>query len=234
MRPPGLSRRHAIKLAGSNFFPHLSGALYAPDLQALLVADLHLEQGAALARRGIAVPPYDTTATLAALEQVIAETTPNLLYLLGDSFHDAQGHALLDVDVVRRLRRLTDRVETIWISGNHDPQPKHGLGGVCVDEVVLAHTNITLRHEPRLRLKNACEIAGHLHPGAGVVQRGHMVRAKCFVSDSTRIILPAFGAYTGALPVSSAAFDGLFETEKASIHMLAREKIYRFPMARVS
>ncbi len=56
-RPHGLSKGHTIKLAGISFIPDLSGALYAPELKALLVADLHLEQVAALARRGIAVPP---------------------------------------------------------------------------------------------------------------------------------------------------------------------------------
>jgi uncharacterized protein len=236
MRPHGLSRTHSITLAGHRFIPDLSGALFAPDLKALLVADLHLEQGAALARRGIAIPPYDTAATLTSLEKVVAATSPSLLYLLGDSFHDAQGHALLDTGVVKRLRRLTDRLETVWISGNHDPEPKHGLGGVCVAkvELVAEKGTLILRHEPSRRLRDGFEIAGHLHPGAGVEQRGHMVRAKCFVSDGRRMILPAFGAYTGALPVTSSAFAGLFETEKASIHMLARDRIYRFPMGRVS
>jgi uncharacterized protein len=236
MKPHGLSKAHVIELAGLTFIPDLSGALFAPDRKALFIADLHLEQGAALARRGIAVPPYDTMATLAALELVIAATMATQLYLLGDSFHDAQGHVQLEPAVADRLRRITGRVETVWISGNHDPMPKSGLGGVCAAEVLLTagQSAIALRHEPRRRLGSSYEIAGHLHPGAGVVQRGHMVRAKCFVSDARRVILPAFGAYTGALPVTSPAFAGLFEREKASIHMLAREKIYKFPMGRVS
>jgi DNA ligase-associated metallophosphoesterase len=219
-------------LGGFIFTPDLSGALYCEALRALLVADLHLEQGAALARRGIAVPPYDTVATLAALEQVIAATQPQRLYLLGDSFHDAAGHALLDPAHIVRIRNITSRFDTVWISGNHDPHPKPELGGRSETEVVLGGA-LALRHEPVRRLRGF-EIAGHLHPGAGVVQRGHMVRGKCFVSDPSRIILPAFGAYTGALPVSSQAFHGLFDMEKASIVMLARESLYRFPLKRVS
>ena len=35
----------------------LSGALYAPEFRALLVADLHLEKGTSLARRGVHLPP---------------------------------------------------------------------------------------------------------------------------------------------------------------------------------
>lgn len=232
-RPHGLSRAHPLSLGGITFLPDLSGAVYAPDLQCLLVADLHLEQGAALARRGIAVPPFDTSATLASLERLVAHTTPLRLYLLGDSFHDDAGHAELDPAIILRLRKITDRIETFWISGNHDPGPKQGLGGESVGEVALSPT-LTLRHEPLRKLGHGLEIAGHLHPGAGIAQRGHLVRAKCIIADERRMILPAFGAYTGALSVTSRAFHGLFETERASITLLARERIYRFPLSRAA
>ncbi len=230
-RPCGLSESHEITLAGLRFRPSLSGALFAPDAGALLVADLHLEQGAALARRGVAVPPYDTGLTLAALAAVIAETVPKTLYFLGDSFHDAAGHTLLDETLLLRLRTITERIETVWISGNHDPAPKDNLPGRHVTQARIGH--VTLCHEPS-RNPATPEIAGHLHPGAGIVQRGHMVRGKCFVSDPRRIILPAFGAYTGGLSVRAPAFEGLLETERASVILLAREKMYRFPFARVS
>ncbi len=230
MRPCGLSKSHDIMLAGIRFVPDLSGALFAPDHKALLVADLHLEQGAALARRGIAIPPYDTGVTLATLEQVIAATLPQRLFLLGDSFHDDVGHSQIDEDHIIRVRKLTAHIETTWISGNHDPSPKLALGGVHADQVRL--DVITLRHEPSRTLQTP-EIAGHLHPGAGIVQRGHMVRGKCFIADQRRVILPAFGAYTGGLSVRSPAFAGLLETEQASVTLLAREKLYRFPYRRV-
>ena len=44
-----------------------SGVLYVPGSNALVVSDLHLEKGAAFARRGMLLPPYDTAATLARL-----------------------------------------------------------------------------------------------------------------------------------------------------------------------
>jgi metallophosphoesterase superfamily enzyme len=39
---------------------------------------------------------------------------------------------------------------------------------------------------------------------------GH-VRRRCFVSDGRRLILPAFGAFTGGLNLLDAAFAPLFE-----------------------
>jgi uncharacterized protein len=232
-RPHGLSRIHRISFAGLEMLPHLSGALYVPTLKTLLIADLHLEQGAAMARRGVHLPPYDTVETLEALEQVIAECAPEKLYLLGDSFHDAAGHLLIDEREATRLTRITQEVPTIWISGNHDPDPKTGLGGEHVDEIRLLD-GITLRHEPRRNLKNAFEISGHLHPGCAIEQRGIHVRGKCFASDGQRLILPAFGRYTGALNIKSGAYDGLFNPAETQVWMLGETRIHNFPYKRLS
>ena len=43
-RPCGLSRSHRIRLSGLDLIPDLSGAIYVPDFQALLIADMHLER----------------------------------------------------------------------------------------------------------------------------------------------------------------------------------------------
>ena len=83
-----MSKEHRIGLGGLDLIPDLSGALFIPSLRSLLVADLHLEKASNMARRGVHLPPYDTRASLALLEAVIAETMPETLIFLGDSFHD--------------------------------------------------------------------------------------------------------------------------------------------------
>jgi uncharacterized protein len=226
-----VSRQHTIILGETTLVPQLSGALYAPDHRVLLVADLHLEQGTSLARRGLHVPPFDTTATLDMLESVIADTNPAQLFLLGDSFHDRVAHADLSAETFARIRAITSKIETNWISGNHDPVAPKTLGGNCMESFNFA--NITLRHEPARKLKDELEIAGHLHPGATVVQRGIATRAKCFVADTRRIILPAFGSYTGALGVRSPAFDKLFDEPKTHVWMLRSSAIHKFPLTRI-
>jgi uncharacterized protein len=231
VRQPGLSKQHRIDLGSLSLTPHMSGAAYCVDERLLLVADLHLEQGASLARRGLHVPPYDTMATLNMLEQVLAETQAQRLVLLGDSFHDAVAHdAVLEQDA-NRLRLITSRTDTIWISGNHDPKAHDTLGGTCVDE--LAVGGVTLRHIPARLAVGEMEIAGHLHPGASIIQRGSHIRTKCFVADNRRMILPAFGSYTGALNVLSGAYAGLFNTAEAHAWMISRIAIHRFPWGRL-
>ena len=232
LRPHGLSKEHKILLGGIELIPDLSGALYVPDYETLIISDLHLEQGSSLARRGAHVPPFDTAVTLALLETVVSAAQPKRLIFLGDSFHDGEGETRLEESHLKNLRALTQNHDTIWIIGNHDPQPPQNLGGQGAESLALGP--LTLRHEPTRRLDSQLEIAGHLHPGCGINQRGRRIYGKCFVSDDTRLIMPAFGAYTGGLSITSKAFHGLLNTETAQAHMIGRAALHRFSLVRLT
>ena len=223
-----LSRQHKILLGGLELLPHISGALYVDDYETLIISDLHLEQGTSLARRGIHVPPFDTAVTLDLLEATLSSTRTKRLIFLGDSFHDTQGEERLDETHLNRLRIITNRYETMWIIGNHDPHPPQSLGGSGAESISLGP--LTLRHEPAKKLEHEIEIAGHLHPGCGLSLRGRRVRGKCFIADQTRLIMPAFGAYTGGLSISSDAFKGLFDIERTKIWMIGKSSLHRFSL----
>jgi DNA ligase-associated metallophosphoesterase len=216
-----------IMLSGLAFQPDPSGALYCPDYRTLLVADLHLEKGSSYARFGQHLPPYDTRATLASLAAVCVRLRPERIISLGDSFHDGEAGSRLAADDLDRIRRLTEHHETIWLTGNHDRTLPRDIGGIVADEIVLG--GVSLRHEPSPTLSADAEIAGHLHPVAAVVRRGTRLRARCFATDGRRLIMPAFGAYTGGLNVRSAAFSGLFPTARFAAWMLGRSAVYPFP-----
>jgi DNA ligase-associated metallophosphoesterase len=229
-RPCGLSRSQRISLGGMEFIPDLSGALLAPDFKALLVADLHLEKGTSLARRGIHLPPYDTRDSLTQLMRVVAEARPQRLIFLGDSFHDSSARERIDGRDLSDLRAMTSSVETIWITGNHDPRPPEDVGGRIAEQITLGP--VTLRHEPRQLSESEFEVAGHLHPAAAVHSRGHRIRCRCFIADHRRMVMPAFGSYTGALNINSAAFEGLFK--EFNVWMIGTKAIHRFPGSKVS
>jgi uncharacterized protein len=232
MRRCGLSKEHRIALGGLEFVPDLSGALYVPELQTLLVADLHLEKASNMARRGVQLPPYDTRASLAQLQAVLLATAPRQLIFLGDSFHDNDARERIGEADVVTLRDMTTRFDTIWITGNHDSRPPTDIGGRVVDEVMLGA--IALRHEPKKLADDEFEIAGHLHPGAGVSQRGRHIRCKCFIGNGMRIIMPAFGSFTGGLSVSAAPFRQVFGKVDYHVWMLGERAIFKFPGSRVS
>jgi DNA ligase-associated metallophosphoesterase len=212
-----------------DFIPDLSGALYVPEFRSLLIADLHLEKGTSLARRGVHLPPYDTRQSLLQLKSVLNETQPERLIFLGDSFHDSAARERIDLHDLAMLRSITADAETLWITGNHDPAPPQDIGGSIVSEVTLGA--VTLRHEPRKLAASEHEISGHLHPAAAIHSRGQRIRCRCFIADQRRIIMPAFGSYTGALSVKSEAFDGLFGDYH--VWMIGTKAIHRFPASHV-
>lgn len=215
-----------LELAGERAMCDPRGVLFLPEYGLLVVSDLHLEKGAALARRGSLVPPYDTAATLDRLRHVLDDYRPDVVVSLGDSFHDGEGSARLPPVYRAALAEMMAGRDWFWIAGNHDPDAPEDLPGRAVSELVVG--GLTLRHEPR---KGAAEgeVAGHLHPGARVVLRGRSVRRACFASDGLRMIMPAFGAYTGTLNILDRAYHGLFGTERLTAYMLGRGRV--FPIA---
>ncbi len=231
-RPWGLSKEHRITLNGLDLVPDLSGALFVPEFKALLIADLHLEKASNMARRGVHLPPYDTRASLAQLETVISQSRPAQLIFLGDSFHDDGARERIAEADLLQLRSLSERAATVWITGNHDPHPPADIGGRIAGEVVLG--SITLRHEPKPLEPEEFEISGHLHPGSAVSQRGKRLHGKCFIADERRVIMPAFGSFTGSLSISSPPFKGLFASGDFRVWMIGQRAIYRFPARRVS
>ncbi len=229
--PAALPKAHRIVLGGLDLIPDLSGALHVPEFRALIISDLHFEQGTSLARRGIRVPPYDTAMTLATLEAIISDIKPQRLILLGDSFHDGEGESRVEEILMQRLHAIAATHECFWICGNHDPLPPRNLAGHSADSMTLGP--LTLRHAPSKLVHEEVEISGHLHPGCAVSQRGRRLAGKCFIADTRRLIMPAFGAYTGALSVFADPYRGLFHHEETQVWMLGRQQLYKFPFHRL-
>jgi len=220
---------HEITVAGVTLVADPAGALYWPAEKLLAVADLHLEKGSAFATRGVLLPPYDTTATLARLAKLIDYYSPALVVAAGDSFHDGGGPARM-ADISRMaLGALQRGRDWLWLAGNHDPDPPQGVGGRVAAELAIG--GLTFRHEPSSHGADG-EIAGHLHPSARVAQRGRGVARRCFAADARRIVMPAFGAYAGGLNIRDRAFVGLFGALSFTAHLLGAGRLYAIPAAR--
>ncbi len=213
----------AVGIAGERALCDPRGVLYFPEFGLLAVSDLHLEKGSSLARRGALVPPYDTAATLVRLEAAVAAYAPRIVVSLGDSFHDGEGAARLHPAFRTRLERLMAGRDWFWVAGNHDPEAPADLPGETVRELALGA--LVFRHEPSREAIEG-EIAGHLHPCARIVQRGRSVRRRCFATDGARMVMPAFGAYTGSLNVLDRAYAGLFRRDSLMAYMLGAARVF--------
>lgn len=222
-------KQYELHINGAKLIADISGALYWPAAAALIVADLHFEKGSAYAARGVALPPYDTAATLARLETVITQYRPERLISLGDSFHDDLWGERMGEETREALLALLAGLDVLWVTGNHDPTPQKGLPGLAAETFHLSHDGaLVMRHKPVSRHDAAFELgelAGHLHPCGRIRQRGRSLRRRCFIADTTRAILPAFGALTGSLNVRDAAFDDLFDARGYEVVLLGQEQV---------
>ncbi len=216
-----------VQVNGASLWADPTGALWWPDQRLLAVADLHLEKGSSYAVRGRMLPPYDTAATLARLGETVARTKPECVICLGDSFHDIGGPGRLPAAEAERLRDLVGTARWIWIAGNHDPAPPPALGGEALADVTIGP--LTFRHAPSPAARG--EVAGHLHPKLRLALRTRHLAGRCFVSDGRRIVLPAFGAFTGGLDVGSQAVRRVLQGP-AMAHLILRNRVIPVPLFR--
>ncbi len=199
-----------------------SGALYWPAQNLLAVSDLHIGKSERLARRGGSLlPPFDTRETLSRLDADIAATSPAQVICLGDSFDDLEAaFALPDADQLWLTKLMAGRNWT-WVEGNHDPGPVN-LGGTHKAEITLGP--LTFRHiaDPT---QNA-EVSGHYHPKARIAGQSRA----CFLLDENRLIMPAYGAYTGGLWCDHPTLTALMTNDALAI--LTGQRAIPFPMPR--
>lgn len=222
-----MSDTPVISLAGERFLPVKSGVLFHERSETLIVSDLHLEKGSSYARSGQLLPPYDSLTTLKFLMHSVFLMQPRRIVALGDSFHDAEAWLRLGAEEHEILDLLRAQAEWVWVTGNHDEELEGSdFASEAVEELYIGR--VALRHEASLDLQDAAEISGHYHPKARTRVRGSSISKRCFAFDRRRLILPAFGAYTGGLNVLATPLRRLF-AETFSTLMITGKGIYRFP-----
>ncbi len=199
---------YGFTLSGTRLTALPSGALWWSSESILTVSDLHLGRSSRMARLGGAlIPPYENADTLARLDADISATGARCIICLGDSFDDLAASDLEESAALWLARLMAGR-RWIWIAGNHDPAPV-ATGG----EHLAAFTcgPLVFRH---IAERDACgEVSGHYHPKLRLAGQSR----PCFVHDALRVILPAYGTYTGGLLLSDPAFAGLFAPDAYAV-----------------
>lgn len=200
-----------------------SGALHWPAERLLCVSDLHFGKSERLARRGGALlPPYETRATLLRLETDLEATGARTVVCLGDSFDDLAAADGMDESDRLWLIRLMAGREWIWIEGNHDAGPTD-LGGTHLAE--LHRAGMVFRH---IGGSAGFEISGHHHPKVRLAGKSW----RAFLHDDHRLVLPAYGTFTGGLWAEDISLQGLLAENSFAIVMLA-DRCVAMPMPRV-
>lgn len=217
---------HAFTLAGQSLHALRSGALYWPAQSLLCVSDLHFGKSERKVRHGgMALPPYEVQDILTRLQTDLDLTRADTVLCLGDSFDDIAAHHGLPEEARLWIARLQAGRRWIWAEGNHDPGPVD-LGGTHLAELVLPP--LSFRHIATPQGK--AEISGHYHPKAAIKTRAGLLSRPAFLIDARRVILPAYGTYTGGLRSSDAVLSGIMAAD--AIAVLTGHSAHSVPMPR--
>ncbi len=195
-------------------------ALWWPEQRLLMVSDLHLAKAEHFRSQGIQIPATVDWQTLSRLTECIRETRPETLLILGDLFHSVPNKAWDEFGLWLREECGAGLKEAILVKGNHDRSEDDRYRSLGLDVISswmwedIVCTHAPEDEGPKGRIVHIC---GHVHPAATMRGKGRQsLRLPCFHQSSTgcdagvRLVLPAFGSFTGMHAVQPRAGSMVF------------------------
>jgi DNA ligase-associated metallophosphoesterase len=174
-------------------------AVFWPARCVLFVADVHVGKAAAFRALSLAVPEGNLADDLARLSCAIERTDATQIVLLGDVLHAKHGRADHVLQQVAAWRETHSRRHFMIVRGNHDLRagdPPDNWRMACVDAPAML-APFVLCHEP-CDSEAGYVLCGHVHPAFRLAGRGGMTATlPCYVIGARRMMLPAFGSFTG-------------------------------------
>jgi len=177
-------------------------AVYLPDHDLLLVADVHLGKSEAFQSLGVPIPNHVNQDTLDRLRTLCDRHSPKTLIVLGDLFHSPRG---LDDTILHAWIHFTETCGAAVrvILGNHDRAIAISLDSfeIPFQACPIEYPGLILSHEP-VDIPNRVNLCGHVHPCLRLKTRLDTLRLPCFFLEHPhRLILPSFGSFTGGYEV---------------------------------
>lgn len=223
-RPP--ITRVPVVLNGTDWELLAQGVAWWVGRRWLAIADAHFGKAAAFRARGVPVPQGTTTDNLDRLDALIEALQPSTLVFLGDLFHARESHASATIAALQRWRERRAALDVVLVEGNHDLHagaPPAGLRIRCVAEPWIVD-GIAFCHHPQ-PVPDAMVLAGHLHPAVRLSGRADdSLRLPCFWLRDDRLVLPAFGSFTGGASIARVPGERVFA--------IAEGRMYEIPELR--
>ena len=205
-----------ISIADEEMILHPYGALYWVRMDMVLIADLHIGKIEHFRKSGLAVPAGIVEGNFKRLDKVLDTFKPAHIYFLGDLFHSKKNSG---------WDRFFEWMETVsvpvnLILGNHDRHDLKSIPKGLINMISdLDIDRFLLSHHPEEHA-GKFNICGHIHPGVVIRGRGKSyAKSACFAVEENRLVLPAFGVFTGLHPV---------DLEKcAAVYVCAADEVLR-------
>ncbi len=207
------------EIQGESFAFLPEKAVHWRERRTLMVADLHWGKAEIFQKAGIPVSSAILHDDLLSLKRLIETHAIERLILLGDLLHGKQG---LTSEVRDRVGHWRQGIgaEIILIKGNHD------RGLVLPDEWEIElweesfeDGSSIFSHHPESR-PSRFTWCGHLHPVVHVGSRKERLRLPCFWIQKNCGILPAFGSFTGGMPITAGRKDEVLAIAEETVFCL--------------
>jgi uncharacterized protein len=200
-------------------------AVFLPNQNTLMVADVHIGKAATFRSLGVPVPGGTTDENLRRLSRLLMQTQASCLVILGDLFHGPQANQVSILQAVQAWRQLHKDIDVVLVSGNHDFKARMPLAGNGIREIashcLQTAPGFSLNHEPTQPVDGApFSFCGHWHPVCRFngKKKSDSVRLPCFWQQSHQLIMPAFGEFTGGHPVKLQLGDAVYATDGVQVH----------------
>lgn len=186
---------HQLILNGEMLYLLPQKALYRPEMQQLVISDLHLGKATHFRKGGIALPPQSHLKDLDTLQFLLRSWQPQSVLILGDLFHSAYNREWL---WFKSLLLTHANVQFILVEGNHDMlDDQHYRIANLLTTDLAEDEHFIFSHHP-LEAPPKLNFCGHLHPGLRIYGTARQAeKLPCFYLSAKHFILPAFGHLTG-------------------------------------
>lgn len=180
-------------------------ALYWPEQDCVLIADLHLGKADTFRQFGIAVPQQVQRSDLQRLNNLLTALRPQRCLILGDLVHGrivgtetaAAWHALLQAQPATQFE---------LILGNHDRALQPDVLHLHAVHTVLQLGPVWLSHEPlpaqALQAPGNLNVHGHIH--SAIRLEGSRSKLPALVYQPPYLSLPAFSEFTAGVTPQGA------------------------------
>lgn len=200
-------------------------AVVWPRRKSLIIADPHFGKASMFRDSGLPVPVGTTSHDLNTLTRLLREHRCERLIVLGDFFHGRASKQDSTLRAIEAWREVHRSLQIDLIRGNHDQRagdPCEEWNFNCYDGPLREDT-LAFTHEP-CAVRGAFVLCGHVHPCVTLEDfDGSRTRLPCFAVDDRKMILPAFGRFTGTHPVE--------RTETTRIYIAAAGRVILLPAA---
>ncbi|NBC02715.1 MAG: ligase-associated DNA damage response endonuclease PdeM [Bacteroidetes bacterium] len=194
-------------------------AIYWDERGTLVITDLHIGKSGHFRKSGIAAPSTINAKNLERLGRLIRKYQPSKLLILGDLFHSKANREWLEFE---EWRENIDYLDIQLVTGNHDllHQSFYESANIKVHET-LEMDEFLFVHDPNGSFESAPNrtvVAGHIHPGISIKGKGRQsLRFPCFLFSDERILLPAFGEFTGLYNIKPEENEQVYAVVEGSI-----------------